>query len=204
MDTPKSLGNRAVREARVAALAQPHVAPLATFVRELRARCGPDRSIPYFDPHDGGIHADCLFLLEAPGPQAVASGFVSRDNPDETAKNFLLLSAEAGIERTRTAVWNIVPWYVGSGTKIRPANSVDIRSAEPALAALLSLLPELHTIVLVGAKAASARRAVAALAPAAHMCDMPHPSPLFVNRTPSNRAVILAALASVARTLPAR
>lgn len=202
MDIPKSLGNRAAREARVAALARPHVAPLATLVRELRARYGSDYSIPDFDPHDGGIEADCLFLLEAPGPRAVETGFVSRDNPDETAKNFLLLNAEAGIVRTRTVLWNIVPWYVGSGTKIRPANSVDIRAAEPALAALLSLLPGLHMIVLVGAKAASARRAVSALAPAAHMREIPHPSPLFVNRTPTNRVVLLRALANVALGLP--
>ena len=40
--------------------------------------------IPHFDPLDGGSNAQVLFLMEAPGPKASASGFVSRNNPDET------------------------------------------------------------------------------------------------------------------------
>ena len=120
MDAPKSLGITAVRGARVSALELPHVEPLSAFVRNLRAKMGPSYTVPYFDPADGGVQADCLFLLEAPGPKAVKSGFVSRNNPDETAKNFFLLNLEAGIDRERTIVWNIVPWYLGSGTKIRP------------------------------------------------------------------------------------
>jgi hypothetical protein len=60
---------------------------------------GPDHAIPYFDPLDGGVGASVLFLLEAPGPRAVASGFISRDNPDETAKNFHEFNAAAGLAR---------------------------------------------------------------------------------------------------------
>ena len=77
---------------------------------------GEDHKIPQFDPLDGGIDAECLFLLEAPGPKAVNSGFVSRNNPDETAKNFFELNVGAGLERSKTITWNVVPWYVGSGT----------------------------------------------------------------------------------------
>jgi hypothetical protein len=66
-------------------------------------------------------------LLEAPGGRAVGSGFVSRNNPDETAKNFFLLNQEAGLPRSRTVTWNVVPWYVGSGEKIRAVTDADIR-----------------------------------------------------------------------------
>jgi hypothetical protein len=40
-----------------------------------------------------------LFVLEAPGPQAVRSGFMSRNNPDETAKNWFDPSRDTGINR---------------------------------------------------------------------------------------------------------
>ena len=155
----------------------------------------------------------CLFLLdhyilpvlaEAPGPKAVKSGFVSRNNPDETAKNFLLLNSEAGIDRERTIIWNIVPWYVGSGTKIRPINAIDLLTAAPLLTAFLSLLTRLRSIVLVGGKAASARSAIAALATGAKLHAIPHPSPMFVNRSPTNRLILLAALKQVAANLPSR
>lgn len=102
---------------------------------------GPDYSIPYFDPLDGGTLATLLYLLEAPGPRAVASGFVSRDNPDETAKSFLLLNQEAGIDRRRTVVWNIVPWYLGDGGRIRAAEVGDTTAGAGSLERLFGLLP---------------------------------------------------------------
>jgi len=163
---------------------------------------GPSFEVPYFDPADGGVNAGCLFLLEAPGAKAIKSGFVSRNNADETAKNFFLLNREAGTDRKRTIVWNIVPWYVGSGTKIRPVNVVDVAVAAPALTALLLLLPHLHTIVLVGRKTASSRSAVSALTPHATLYAIPHPSPMFVNRSPANRSALLSALHKVAANLP--
>jgi hypothetical protein len=65
-------------------LDDPHVRPLMDVVRELRAH---GRKVPNVDPNDGGVDARILVLLETPGPQAVVSGFVSRDNPDPSAKN---------------------------------------------------------------------------------------------------------------------
>lgn len=202
IDSPKSLASQEVRAQKLAALSCPYMQPLRAFVELLRQSRGPDHQIPDFDPDDGGIDADCLYLLEAPGPKAVSSGFISRNNPDETAKNFFLLNAEAGIDRRRTVVWNIVPWYVGSGKKIRPANSRDIGDAAPALRQLLALLPRLHSIILVGGKAASARDAISALAPHAKIHVVPHPSPMFVNRSPANRDVLLSGLRQVAAQLP--
>src|SRR5258708_18766606 len=115
-DTPKSLAQPNERANRLALIKAPHVAPLNDMVEALRDEFGPPYQIPYFDPLDGGTSAECLFLLEAPGPKAVASGVISRNNPDETARNFFLLNQQAGIDPSRTVTCNVLPWYVGSGT----------------------------------------------------------------------------------------
>ena len=200
-DTPKSLGDPDVKSARLGQINDAHVAPLTRYVERLRATMGSTASIPYFDPWDGGINAEVLFLLEAPGPKAVEAGFISRNNPDETAKNFFLLNQEAGIARARTVTWNVVPWYIGSGTRIRPANRTDIKQGSTPLADLLALLPALRAVVLVGQKAGMARRVIGDLLPGVRVFDTPHPSPLFVNNKPENRIRLLAALKDVAEFL---
>lgn len=65
-----------VREKRRALLALPHVAPLAFYTSSLRVH----GDVPDFDPLDGGINAEVLFLFEKPGPMASGSGFISRDS----------------------------------------------------------------------------------------------------------------------------
>lgn len=144
---------------------QAHVKPLSDFVDELRAQ-HPDYQLPDFDPCDGGIEARALLLLEAPGPKAIASGFVSRNNPDPTARNLCELLAEAGIARRDTVIWNIVPWYVGEEARIRAVVSDDLRESAPQLQPLLALLPKLKHVVLVGKKAQTARSVIACLTPA--------------------------------------
>ena len=188
--------------ARYARLAEPHILPLTQLVEQVRRERGCGSAVPYCDPADGGIHADCLFLLEAPGPRAVASGFISRNNPDETAKNFMLLNEAAGIARSRTVIWNIVPWYIGSGERIRAATSQDIKEGWPYLQRALHLLPRVAVAVLIGRKAQRVRRQFTDLRPEVEVLDCPHPSPLFVNRLPANRAVVLEALRAAAAVLP--
>ena len=114
MVEPKTLGFEQIRGERLSGLFAPHITGLTRFVEELRQMKGTDFHIPYFDPHDGGVQAKVLFLLEAPGPKAKGSGFVSRDNPDETAKNVRTMSREAGLNRTDFVIWNVCPWYVGT------------------------------------------------------------------------------------------
>lgn len=200
VDKPKLLGSPEARATRRAQLAESHMRPLAAFVERLRV-LHPSFSIPDFDPWDGGTAAEVLFLLEAPGPKAIASGFISRNNPDETAKNFFELNRAAGLDRRRTATWNIVPWYVGSGTKIRAVRSADIAEAIASLRELLTLLPKLGAVVLVGQKAQGAERHVKAVAPNTRIFHSPHPSPMFVNNKPGNRAVIEARLHEVVKFL---
>lgn len=173
---------------------------LGPFVDELR-RDWPDRAIPGFDPNDGGSAAKVLFLLEAPGPRAVDSNLISRDNNDKTAANFNALLENAGIVRAETALWNVVPWYIGNAnhTKIRPARVSDLREADAQLAKLLHLMPELRAVVLVGRKARhkSVRALIEREAPHVGVFKCYHPSPLVLNGRPHNREAILEALMDV-------
>lgn len=201
IDRPKLLGDWEARTARHRQLHEPHIEALTRFVESLRARVGPEAAIPFFDPWDGGVRAGVLFLLEAPGAQAVSSGFVSRNNPDETARNFFELNAEAGIPRNRTVAWNIVPWYIGSARRIRAANRSDISRGIESLTELLPLLPELRAVVLLGHKAEAATEPIARSRPDLRLFRSPHPSPLYVNHKPGNRERILMVLRDVAAFL---
>jgi len=200
IDEPKILGRADVVAARGAQLAEPHVAPLTACVEALRTE-HPGAGIPYFDPWDGGIGASVLFLLEAPGPQAVRSGFVSCNNPDETARNFHGIMRAAGIPRSAIVTWNVVPWYLGDGRKIRPATAADIREAAPALGRLLDLLPGLRAGVLIGRKAQRIAPEIERLRPGLRLFKSPHPSPMFINREPGNRERVVAALREVAAAI---
>lgn len=190
-DAPKLLGNPEALASRLAEINHPHIAPLTRFVEQLRTELGPEAAIPFFDPWDGGIEAEVLFLLEAPGAKARNSGFISRNNPDETAKNMFELLSEAKIERKQSVLWNVVPWYIGSENRIRPANRTDIQLGVASLQDLINLLPMLRGVVLVGGKAQSAIDHVRALRRDIFIETSPHPSPLFVNRKPEHRQIIL-------------
>jgi uracil-DNA glycosylase len=197
MDAPETLADTATRTARRAALSQPHIAPLSAFVQRLRQTAGHSEGVPEFDPMDGGVLAECLFLLEAPGGRAVGSGLVSRNNPDETAKNFFLLNEEAGLSRVRTVTWNVVPWYVGIGKRIRAVTDADINASSHHLNELLHLLPALRAVVLVGRKAQRARPVFERLPPQCAVFECPHPSPLSLNGRPERHAEIVRCLKAV-------
>lgn len=195
VDRPMLLADPSAVAARMKQLREPHIEPLTAFVERLREEAGPGASIPYFDPWDGGIAATTLFLLEAPGAKAVGSGFVSRNNPDQTAKNFFQLCTAAGLPRKSAVAWNVVPWYIGTGTRIRAATPKDLEAGLRPLPRLLALLPNLQAVVLLGRKAEAAARHLPHGAYSVFKC--PHPSPLYVNNAPGNRGKILAALMQV-------
>ena len=199
LDAPKLLASAEAREERRSGLNDRHMIALARYVEGLRERHS-GRAIPDFDPWDGGTDAEVLFLLEAPGGKAIQSGFVSRNNPDETAKNFFELNSAIGLDRRRTATWNVVPWYVGSGTKIRPVLSSDIAVALSGLNELLPLLPSLRAVVLVGRKAQRVERHLELMG-GLPIFRSQHPSPLFVNNKPGNRALVEGQLLEVVRYL---
>ena len=130
------------------------------------------------------------------------SSTLSRNNPDESARNWLELNALAGVPRSRTVICNIVPWYVGSDGRIRAAGSPDIKEGWPYLLQLLDMLPRLRVVVLVGRKAQRVAPRLSAARPDLRLMTCPHPSPSFVNRKkPQNREALLAALREVAVAL---
>ena len=201
-DIPKLLGDDRAKSDRMQLLREPHVAPLTDYVKQLRLEAGPGAAVPYFDPWDGGIEAEVLFLLEAPGAKAVSSGFVSRNNPDETAKNIFELCHETGIQRKVTALWNVVPWYIGTGSKIRAATPADLEAGLKPLPRLLELLPKVKTVVLLGRKAERARPQFDEVK--SRVFTAPHPSPLFVNNAPGNRQKLLSVFREVHESIVQR
>jgi len=201
VDRPKLLGDQAAKQARMAQLREPHIAPLTDFVEALRQEAGPGASIPNFDPWDAGVSAEVLFLLKAPGAKAVESSFVSRNNPDETAKNTFELNRDAGIPRGKSVLWNAVPWYIGDGGRIRAATPKDLEDGLKPLPLLIEMLPKLRAVVFMGKDAQQAHPQVASLRPDLALFACPNPSPLFVNNQPGNRDVILGVLQKVARFL---
>ncbi|HYN35948.1 MAG TPA: uracil-DNA glycosylase [Actinomycetota bacterium] len=179
-----------------ARLTLPHIATLTQYVEALRAS-KPDALIPFFDPAEAGTGARILLLLEAPGKRAApphGSGFVSPDNNDQTAQNMWLLLQDAGVDRSRDVVtWNVVPWYIGDGRKIRAAKSDDLHEGREAVQRLLDLLPDLRVVVLLGRKAQASWKRLK-IKPRVATIECPHPSPLVINTTPGARELILSAL----------
>lgn len=200
-DVPKTLQYEEAKKDKMKRLHLPHIKLLTEFVYEIRRETRLGEGIPYFDPDDGGTDARCMFLLEAPGRKAVNSGFISRNNPDETAKNFFMMNKEAGVPREDTLSWNIVPWYIGDGKKIRSANNRDILDGLPYLYSLLEMLPKLEIIVLVGKKAQLVRNDIERRMPYILLKDMHHPSPKNMNTRPEYRKDVVITLKEIANYL---
>ncbi|MDX8152737.1 uracil-DNA glycosylase [Patulibacter brassicae] len=197
---PRSDGPRANRDPDELArkrslLTEPHVAPLADYVTRLRGERGADR-VPDFDPTEAGVEAKILLLLEAPGGKATVerggSGFVSPDNNDGSAENMWRLFQELGVDRRREVVtWNVVPWYIGGDSKIRPAESSDLLEGQRYIEELVGLLPNLRVVVLIGKHAARGWQRLGIDLPTV---EVPHPSPQNLNVRPHMRDQLRAGL----------
>ncbi len=198
-DRPKTNREPEEVERKLDLLREPHVAPLTAYVERLRAM-KPDAAIPDFDPTEAGVTARIALLLEAPGRRSAldaGSGFVSPDNNDQTAANMWDLLHEAGIDRAEDCVtWNVIPWYIGDGTKIRSARRTDLDEAREATRELFSLLPDLRVVVLLGKPAAGAWGLLGLELDA---IEAPHPSPLNLNTRPERRTEIRDALIEAKR-----
>mgnify|MGYP001765120915 CR=1 FL=1 len=155
---PRSLRDPQVVAHRRSLLKLPHMCPLTDMVDELRAE---ERGyVPDMDPLDGGVGARLLFLMEKPGPMTApreagkqGSGFISRDNDDQTAAAIFGFMNASRIPRDQTLLWNAIPWWNGT-IRITPQ---EWRDGLSRLEALTALLPDLRGVVLVGKKAERAR-----------------------------------------------
>ena len=153
-DRPRSLRDPNERDRRKSMLTLPHIAPLVEYTAELRKRDNVE--VPEFDPLDGGVDAQVLFLFEKPGPMTAAagtragSGFISRNNDDPTAEATFNFMRQAGIPRKATVIWNVVPWWNGTRTIVAD----EIRDGAASFIALHARLSKLSVVVMVGNKAA--------------------------------------------------
>lgn len=174
-DAPRSMRDPAVRERRKAMLGLPHVSGLAAFAAKLRERGSVE--VPEFDPLDGGIDARVLFLFEKPGPMTAeggkrtGSGFISRNNDDATAEATFNFMRQAHIPRKLTVTWNVIPWWNGT---VKPTKN-ELDDGAACVVDLISLLPKLRAVVMVGQKAAKALPFLKTTGLALFTSD--HPSP---------------------------
>ena len=183
-------------ERRLALLGDPDFAPLEAYRREIAARFGPT---PHVDPLDGGTEARILLLLETPGPRGTDPRFVSRDNATGTAHNLRRFLTEACIARRETVLWNAVPWIIHTkGARNRPPRRDEIAAGLSILPGFLGRLPRLRTVVLAGRVATLAEPILREARPELAILAMPHPSPTFVNTSPSVALRIATVLAEAA------
>jgi len=195
-DWPRSMRDAGVRQRRRAMLTQPHIAPLTAYAAKLRQRDSIE--VPEFDPLDGGVNAQVLFLFEKPGPMtadANGSGFISRNNDDPTAQETFKFMEEAGIPRTLTVTWNVIPWWNGT----RKVTGQELREGVACVRELISLLPSLCAVVLVGRRAARARRYLEGCG--LTLITSAHPSPLVRAKFPERWNAIPSQWADVLKVI---
>lgn len=182
--------------AREARLRLWYMAPLTAYVRGLKAALGPDKVVLWFDPWDGGIEAQILMLLEAPGGKAVGSGFISMNNPDPSARFVHQTVEDVGLDRYKLVAWNVVPWYVGNEerSRIRAVNSEERTQGVRLLEGLLPLLPRLRVVLTLGTHAQDGWRTIASSHPTIVHVEGPHPSATNMNSRPQNRQKFVEAL----------
>lgn len=151
-------------------------------VDRIRAEQGLGREVPGPDPLNGNEKARFLFVLEAPGPKAVATGVISIDNPDLTARNFRGQLSRTGVPREEIALWNVVPWYLGNEqrTRIRGAKTSDVKLGLSYLATVVAAMPKLQCVVLVGGAARQAHIHLSHQT-TARILSCNHPSPKVLN-----------------------
>lgn len=182
-NTPRSLRSPDAVADRVSKINEPHVAELTSYVKQLRERFPPKWEFPDFDPYDGGQEAELLFLLEKPGPMTSAnggsgSGFISRNNDDPTAAAVFDFMVKAGIPRERTVLWNTVPGWNGSIAM----DKEERRNGRAEIPTLISLLPKLKGVVLVGRQAQRATKQILELNLPVFASSHPSPKVRSINR----------------------
>lgn len=184
-DGLRSMREAGVRQRRRTMLCGSHIEPLTAYAAKLRKRGLGE--VPEFDPFDGGIDAQILFLFEKPGPMTAStggSGFISRNNDDPSAEATFDFMQRAGIPRKLTLSWNVVPWWNGT----RKVTGQELREGVACVEELITLLPKLRAVVLVGNKAAKARMHLHRTGLA--LFTSAHPSPLVRAKYPERWSAI--------------
>jgi uracil-DNA glycosylase len=199
-DAPRTLRFKMEREERMRMLdSDEHIAPLTAFVRDIRNERRLPDAVPFFDPCDGGTRARALFLLDSPGEEARHSGFVSRNNPDDTSEALFELQEEANLPRLDVAIWNVVPWHVTTAEGKWRLPHADLEHARRCLKRLLGLLPRLQVLVVVGRRAQSV--VSESPLPGLRLFESPHCHPVALRTRPGVRDQVVAVWSDVAAFL---
>jgi len=129
---------------KLALLDRPHMQPLLAYREKLIERT--NRTIPQFDPEDGGTRAELLLLLSHvdgdPGSERSGSAFISVENDDQTARNLRKVIDHLGLSRETLLIWNVVPWQDG-----HPAKQAEIGAIH--LPRLVQALPHLRGVAVL-------------------------------------------------------
>lgn len=174
----KDNGSAAIAARRLR-LDEPHVRELTEWVESVRARldsCHAD-TVCDVDPFGGGSGARVLYLAQDPSSTASATGFISPDNNDATARATTEACREAGIADHERIHWNVYPWWLDAPCDEIVPNADDL--AGRMLAEFLDLVPEVVSVVLIGGKAEKSWKRLAArtrIRPNLRIWDAPHPS----------------------------
>lgn len=131
----------------------------------------------------------------------MAKDFVSCDNDDQTAENTFRLLHEAGLRRSEIVIWNVVPFYIGEPdrARLRAARMTDLDAGRPWVKELLTMLPSVDTVVLLGRPAQRAKVMIREMRPDVLILLGWHPSPHCLNRVKARRQELLEVLTKAAK-----
>ncbi|WP_129978071.1 hypothetical protein [Rhodococcus sp. Q1] len=196
---PRAMRQPSVRADRAAHIYAPHVEPINRLVDTISNERQVE-NLPYLDPTFGGTEASVLLMLKAPeadaDPSRSGARFLSLDNDDPVAARIFEACSKEGIDRSSLVAWNICPFpIVGS-----VPNAEELRRATPYNMQLLSLLPELKAVVLLGVPAKSGWKRCGFRVPGAEIIEGASPSAPGINH-PGNREAFESAMRSAAEAI---
>jgi len=146
------MSDPAVRADLAARVRDPHVAPFADLVDELRAQ-HPGRAVPHVAPTSRGVEARVLVLHRSPAPAPTPGAgdapepLLSVEGHDAASERLHGLLTTAGVDPALVLPWNAVPWAVDPA---QPLTAADAKAGRLVLARVVALLPRLRVVVLHG------------------------------------------------------
>ncbi|MBF5082592.1 hypothetical protein [Quadrisphaera sp. INWT6] len=152
---PRAMSDPGVRADLAARVRDPHVAPFADLVDELRAQ-HPGRTVPHVAPTSLGVEARLLVVHRSPAPAPAPAGpagttdgepLLSVEGDDGGSERLHGLLTAAGIDPALVLPWNAVPWAVDPE---QPLSAADAKAGRLVLARVVDLLPRLRVVVLHG------------------------------------------------------
>jgi uracil-DNA glycosylase len=161
------------------------------------------KSMPYFDPLDGGIEARVLILLESPTRSGPYPRFASRDNRSPTQVNLNQCLEQSGLTRKESVLWNAYPWLPDKFGAHRTLPIASITKGMLALTSVLKMLPNIEVAVLAGSLARKASSMICRYISCIEIIETFNPSPKSLSVDRSRRDHIIDALKSAKLLLDA-